>query len=149
MAKWRFGINKTMWILVAKSHKNLLAKTHTFSSQSRKKKGKKEFVMCGNQTRTLHHTRSIKDLARFFCGKHYWQKLTEIYLQKLMHFIESGFDSTTYQFFFLKSPFLKETTSSSFWLRLFLFRFTRISKVCLASPSNFGPLDDLVYVLDI
>ena len=22
------------------------------------------------------------------------------------------------------------------------FRFTRISKVCLASPSNFGPLDD-------
>ena len=101
MAKWRFGIIKTMWILVAKSHKNLLAKTHTFSSQSRKKKGKKEFVMCGNQTRTLHHTRSIKDLARVFCGKHYWQKLTEIYLQKLMHFIESGFDSPTCQFLFL------------------------------------------------
>ena len=115
MAKWRFGINKTMSILVAKSHKNLLAKTHTFSSQSRKKKGKKEFVMCGNQTRTLHHTRSIKDLARVFCGKHYWQKLTEIYLQKLMHFIESGFDSPTCQFFF-KSPFLKETTSSSFYI---------------------------------
>ena len=24
------------------------------------------------------------------------------------------------------------------------FRFTRISKVCLASPSNFGPLDDFI-----
>ena len=100
MAKWRFGINKTMSIIVVKSHKNLLAKNHTFSSQSRKK-GENEFVTCGNRTRTLHHTRSFKDMARVFCGKRYWQKLTEIYLQKLMHFIESGFDSPTCQFFFL------------------------------------------------
>ena len=105
MAKWRFGINKTMSILVAKSHKNLLAKTHTFSSQSR------------NQTRTLHHTRSIKDLARVFCGKHYWQKLREIYLQKLMHFIESGFDSPTCQFFF-KSPFFE---GNNFFKLLYIF----------------------------
>ena len=47
MAKWRFGINKTMSILVAKSHKNLLAKTHTFSSQSRKKRGKKNLSRVG------------------------------------------------------------------------------------------------------
>ena len=30
----------------------------------------------------------------------------------------------------------------SYWPTVFLPRFTRISKVCLASPSNFGPLDD-------
>ena len=45
MAKWRFGINKTMSILVAETHTKLLAKTHTFSYQFRKgggKKGKKK-----------------------------------------------------------------------------------------------------------